>query len=134
MIAVAATVALVGGIFAWREYSRGHQDTSSVTPVHTLSANALLQAFQQDEAAAMATYVGASEQVVQEDGTIAAMENDGTGRVNVVLATDDPMAGVVCEFQEQDVPSNWRAGAEVSIKGICTGMLMDVVLVRCVPA
>ena len=84
-----------------------------------------------DEAAATATYVGTTEQAVQVSGTIRAMEPSGDGKVTVILETGDPLAGVTCEFAEADVPGTWRSGTEVSVKGICTGLLMDVVLVRC---
>lgn len=133
MIAVGATVAVVGAFFALKEYNRGVADVSRMSPAAKVRSTALLEEFATDETAATARYVGTSEQAIEVSGTIRAMEEAGGDKVNVILETDDDLAGVVCEFAASDVPENWRAGASVTVKGICTGMLMDVVLVRCVP-
>lgn len=133
MIAVAATVAVVGGIFAWKEYNRGVAGVSDMATVAQVQAPDLLAEFAADEAAATAKYVGTTEQAIEVSGPIRSMENADDGKVTIVLETDDALAGIVCEFAAADVPETWRAGATVTVKGICTGMLMDVVLVRCVP-
>ena len=44
------------------------------------------------------------------------------------------MGGVSCEMQDTSGTENIKAGDSVTIKGVCTGVLMDVVLVRCVLA
>ncbi|MBK7298775.1 MAG: hypothetical protein IPI91_20055 [Flavobacteriales bacterium] len=49
----------------------------------------------------------------------------------MTLETGDALAGVVCEFEKNDMPNEWKAGDQASIKGICTGMLLDIVLIRC---
>lgn len=132
MIAVAAAIALAGGgTYAWLEYSRGVAGADKLPVKETTTAEELLQAFQADEATATAKYVGSVEQAVQVSGTIRSMEPQSDGRVNVVLETGDALSGVVCEFAEADVPITWRSGGEATVKGICTGLLMDVVLVRC---
>lgn len=133
MIVVAATVAVVGGIFALMEYNRGVAGVASMTSVAQLEAPELLTEFATDEQAATARYVGTSEQAIEVSGSIRSMEEAGDGKVNVILETNDALAGIVCEFAAEDVPETWRAGADVTVKGICTGMLMDVVLVRCAP-
>lgn len=133
MIAIAATVAVVGGVFAWMEYNRGVAGVDDMGTVAKVQASELLAEFAADEAAATAKYVGTSEQAIEVSGTIRSMDNAEGGKVTVVLETDDALAGIVCEFTGADVPGTWRAGTTVTVKGICTGMLMDVVLVRCVP-
>jgi hypothetical protein len=133
MIIVGATIVAVAGVFALMEYNRGVEGAASMEAAATVSATELLAAFTTDEAAATAQYVGTSEQAVQVSGTIRAMEPSGDGKVTVILETGDPLAGVTCEFAEADVPGTWRSGADVTVKGICTGILMDVVLVRCAP-
>ncbi|MBX2973520.1 MAG: hypothetical protein KF797_10485 [Flavobacteriales bacterium] len=133
MIAVAATIALAGGgTYAYLEYNRGVAGADSMPVKETVTAHQLLADFQADEAAATARYVGAKEQVVQVSGTIRSMEPDGTDKTTVVLEAGDELAGVVCEFANKDLPADLRSGATISVKGICTGLLMDVVLVRCI--
>jgi hypothetical protein len=133
MLFVGLTVAAVAGGYALMEYSRGVKGADDLQVTATLNAEQLLAEFTTDEAAATAKYVGTTEQAVQVSGTIRSMEPSGAGKVTVVLETGDPLAGVTCEFAEADVPLEWRSGAAVTVKGICTGLLLDVVLVRCAP-
>jgi len=132
VIAVLAAVA-ASGLYAWKEYERKPEGAGELSATETLGAAELLKAFQQDEPSATAKFVGTTEQAVQVSGAIRAIEPTGESRVNVILETGDALAGIVCEFATADVPLTWRAGAAVTVKGICTGMLLDVVLVRCAP-
>jgi len=132
IVITAVVVLLVGATYGYLEFNRGVAGTASMPVQEKVTAGELLADFQTDEAAANQRYVGMTEQVVQVSGTIRAMEPLGTGVTNVVLETGDDLAGIVCEFQDEEVPTDWRSGTDVSIKGICTGLLLDVVLVRCV--
>lgn len=131
LIFLALLIAAAIGAYALLEYNRGVKAADDLKVAATVSAEQLLGAFTTDEAAATATYVGTTEQAVQVTGTIRSMGPTGDGKVTVVLETGDALAGIACEFAEADVPTDWRAGAAVTVKGICTGLLMDVVLVRC---
>jgi hypothetical protein len=133
MIAVAATVAVVGGAFAWKAYDRAPSTGASMPAKETVTAPALLAAFNANEQAATEKYVGTIEQVVQVSGSIRAIEPAADGKTNVTLETGDALAGVVCEFNKGEAPSTWKAGDAVAVKGICTGLLLDVILVRCAP-
>ena len=47
---------------------------------------------------------------------------------------DENPGGVICEIPGSNIPEglNLQTGKELTIKGQCTGFLMDVVLVKCV--
>ena len=132
-ILIIVLLALVGagGLYAWKEYDRPVSGADTMTVAETITATELLKAFQSDENAANKRYVGTSDQAIQVSATIRSIEPAADGKVNVILETGDALAGVVCEFNEADVPAGWQAGTGVEVKGICTGMLLDVVLVRC---
>lgn len=125
-------VVVAGSVFAWREYNRKNASAADLPAAAEVSATELLEAFAVDEAAATARFVGSREQVIKVTGTIRSMEPQGLELTNVVLQTDNDLAGVVCEFANTELPADWRTGAQVAVKGICTGLLIDVVLVRCV--
>jgi hypothetical protein len=131
LIFPALLIAAAVGAYALFEYNRGVKGADELQVAATVSAEKLLGDFTADEASATATYVGTVEQAVQVSGTIRSMGPTGDGKVTVVLETGDALAGIACEFAEADVPVDWRAGAAVTVKGICTGVLIDVVLVRC---
>ncbi|MEO8591113.1 MAG: hypothetical protein ABI432_17165 [Flavobacteriales bacterium] len=132
IIAIVVLVAVIGGgLYGWTEYNRPVQGAEALAAKETIEAVDLLKAFQENEGAATVRFVGATEQAIQVNGTIRAIDQGDKGKVNVVLETGDALAGVVCEFASEDVPGDWKAGDTVSIKGICTGLLMDVLLQRC---
>lgn len=134
LLLLALIVAAGAVLYGLKEYGRGHKDTAGLAAVHSISAADLLAAFQRDEAAATTKYVGGAEQVIEVAGAIREVERPSAGIVNVILDTGDDMSGVVCEFTDGTVPAHWTPGTEVKLKGICTGMLLDIVLVRCVPS
>lgn len=133
LLLIGVVALAIGGGYAWNEYSREKATTDEMPVKESLSATELLAAFSADETAATARFVGTTEQVVQVSGSIRSMDVAAAGLTNVVLETGDALAGVVCEFPSANVPATWKTGDMVAVKGICTGMLMDVVLVRCVP-
>ena len=114
--------------YGWREYNRTAGPTSELEATETIEAVALLQAYTADENAANARFNG---KVLLVSGTVREVKAPENGLVDVVLETGDPLAGVVCQFAQADVPSALTAGAPARIKGISTGLLMDVVLQRC---
>lgn len=132
IIAIAATVAIVGGVFGVMEYNRSPAGADAKEVVHAATAEQLFADFQHDEAAATSKYVGTSEQVIEVTGEIRDIDPASATGSTVILETGDPLAGIVCEFSKEDLPSEWKTGDQVTIKGFCKGMLMDVLLQRCV--
>jgi hypothetical protein len=133
LIIAAAVIAVLAGAYAWTEYDRGLADAGAMAVAERVTAAELLAAFRADETAATARFVGTTEQAMEVTGPVRAIEPQGAGPVNVLLDTGDDMAAVLCEFAPGTVPDQWAPGTSVTVAGICTGMLMDVVLVRCVP-
>lgn len=128
VILIALLALVVGGWYAWREYNRTAEPTSELEAAETIEAPALLQAYTTDENAANVRFNG---KVILVSGTVREVKAPDNGLVDVVLETGDPLAGVVCQFAQAEVPASLTAGASARIKGISTGLLMDVVLQRC---
>ena len=59
---------------------------------------------------------------------------DEEGRTSITLESGSEMFGVICQLDNltKHARTNFKEGEEIKLKGICTGVLMDVVLVRCV--
>ena len=98
MIAVAATVAVVGGIFAFREYNRPVASTASLSSDIVIGADALLNAFLSDETAANKQF---NDKVVEVSGVVRSVAPESEGRTEVILETGDPLAGIVCTFGDR---------------------------------
>lgn len=128
LVAVMVLVVLGGGI-GYYLYQKPTEKSVSAVADTTVTAEALLAAFQADEAKAMATYAHEGK-VVQVTGKVRSIDTSDPTKVNVLLETGDALAAVVCEFEPAHAPA-WAEGTSASVKGICTGMLLDVVITRC---
>ena len=93
-----------------------------------IEAVRLLQDYEMDESAANAKYL---DKIVVVTGTIASVNEDSLG-ISLYLKENDAITGVICSFDKSTLSvSSVQAGSAISIKGICTGYLMDVVLNKC---
>ena len=117
-------------IYALKEYNRTNADTADLKASIQIDALALLKDYETDESQANKEYNG---KVISVKGRVIKIEDTGDTK-KVILGDGISMNGVICEFQTTEnvkvkelVPTQ-----EVKIKGICTGILLDVVLVRCV--
>ena len=69
--------------------------------------------------------------VIEVTGMVQDILEDTSG-VTVTLQTASGIFGVKCQMDKNENTSGVGKGKQVKLKGICTGYLMDVVLVRCV--
>lgn len=119
-----------GAGFAFYLFNKPHQSIADVDPVFKLNAQSLIGEYDHDENLANAKYLG---KVVEVNGVVSEKIKDNSGKCTITLQGAD-LAGVGCVFDPsaQSKISGMKEGERVSIKGICTGVLMDVVLVDCV--
>ena len=103
---------------------------SGMAPEYTLMATELVSEYDADEATANSKYLG---KVIEVRGVISEKIKDGKGGYTLTLQGAD-LAGVGCQFEANARESvhPLSEGQEIIVKGICTGVLMDVVLVDCV--
>jgi len=96
----------------------------------TLSATELFQEYSENQAVADQKFI---DQVMQVSGKIFEISTDQQGATVFLLATSENDAGLLCTFElaENDKLASKKVGDMVSLKGVCTGMLMEVVLNRC---
>lgn len=128
---VVALLALIGVGVGLYLYNKPHKDIAHATPDFELASAQLFADFETDEAAAQARYL---DKVVEVNGTVREVSAAEEGGLNVILNTESDFAGVICQFnaEQAEAAAGLQTGQEVTIKGVCTGMLMDVVLIRCV--
>jgi len=93
----------------------------------TIPANELFTAFEMDEDAANGLYLN---KVIEVTGIIKEVKSNENGLPAVIFETDDIVFGVMCEFESEDGAAAIKVGDLLTIKGICTGKLLDVILNR----
>jgi pectate lyase len=103
-------------------------DTGSMKPDFTISATDLQKEFEQNEAAASTKY---TNKILEVKGTISSLTKTEGDNVNITLKTASDLSSVICTFPASRVPSQLKEGDEITIKGVCSGFLMDVLLNNC---
>ena len=114
-------------------YNKPHADLHASEADFKLKAAELLETFSNNETDANAKYLN---KIVEVSGVVVEKEVTETGDVIVFLKEPGEMFGVSCAFvpEQQAEAESLQTGEQTTIKGVCTGMLMDVSLSRCVVA
>jgi len=111
------------------QFNRSHIDISKQEPVYSISATKLFEQFSADEAKANSKYLG---KIIEVKGKIYSIEKGVNEDYNILLMDSDEMFGISCNISSNEINESIKAGQELSIKGECSGMLSDVVLIRCI--
>lgn len=117
------------GWYAWKEFNRTHTETAKLKAAFTYDAMTLVKEFEKDESKANAKL---TDKVIAVKGSISKIDiSDSTQ--TVLLGVDESLGAVLCQFgaSHKDEVTKLKVSDVVTIKGVCTGMLMDVILTRC---
>jgi hypothetical protein len=121
---------MIGGVFGaaigYYMYTKPLESIESLKTSFSISSDDLLTAFESDEDLANQKYL---DKVIEVKGKVSKTERNN-GTTSVYLATENELSSVIFQLESDD-PSI-KEGQEITLKGICTGYLMDVVLVRSV--
>lgn len=116
--------------YALSEYNRKPADLSQKKADIALSAPELLKIFTEDETRANTLYL---DKVISVKGTVKSVEKNDKGVYIVALSEADMAASISCQFDERhnEAAAKLKQGDQITVKGMCTGVLIDVVLVQC---
>ncbi len=121
-------IVLVGFAFGAYLFFQAPTDVRGEDPDFQLSATELVERYA-DEDGANQLYLG---KVLAVTGTVASVSQEN-GNWTVFLETGDPISGVTCSCypEEGESVKQLHVGDKVTMKGECTGKLMDIVLNHC---
>jgi hypothetical protein len=103
-------------------------DMAKAKPDFIITALLLQKAFEVDEAAASAKYIN---KILEVSGKISSVKPPENNNVNISLLTENELSGVICSFPAIADPTRFRVGYEITLRGRCSGFLMDVQLNYC---
>jgi hypothetical protein len=120
---------VVGGILAAiYMYNMKHTNTAKAKPDYVVTSADLQKEFEDNETTASAKYIN---KIVEVTGTVASVKQAENNSVNITLITGSDMSSVICTFTKLADYSKLKAGDKVTIRGECSGYLMDVLLNNC---
>jgi hypothetical protein len=111
-------------------YNKPHQSAASESAATSIAADVLYQQYQQNEHAADSMYLG---KVIEVKGVLAEIDNNGQTDI-LELSPQKAGGGISCQMFPHDkgTSTSYPAiGTVITVKGKCTGFLMDVSLVDC---
>lgn len=131
IIMILLAIGLAGGIYGYLQWTKPHKDLNKANEDFKVSATDLFTQFSTDEAKANVQYL---DKVIKVCGKVAVISTTEGGKTSVQLDTGDPIGGVMCELNANTAKESIKEGAEICMKGLCSGYLSDVVLNDCVIA
>lgn len=112
-------------------YAKNHHRIAAEETCIVISASNIVKEYQANESAANTRYLNKALQI---SGVVSEVKKDQIGNTTVTIKSEDPFASVFCTLAEKADAAAAVVGKHVSVKGICTGFLSDVVIAGAVLA
>lgn len=126
IILAGALLCLIAAGTGYYMYNKPRTSASDSRTEKQITAQKLYEEFTNNEPKADSTYVN---KVVEVKGTVVDIQKTGTS-VSVLLEGQPAgTGGVNCSIVPGEEAALPKIGESVKIKGLCTGMLMDVSIV-----
>jgi len=118
---------LAGAGIGFYMYNKPADKMEGLSVDANVTAQELFTAYEADEEAANAKYL---DKVIQVTGKVAGTKKDEE-KATILLDTGDMLANIMCQMESMDdaLPNE---GESITIKGLCTGYLTDVVLIKAI--
>jgi hypothetical protein len=128
-LAAIASIILASLTFGYYEYSRSNDDPVTAKPEVYISAAALLNEFLQSENNANEKYFS---RLTCTQGILKRIDTDQNSIYNVALIGDSDRE-ICCQLhpRHSDDLQSLHSGDTVEVRGICAGMVNDIILVGC---
>ena len=121
-------IALSAILAALYMYNLKHTDMAKAKPDFVISASLLQKAFEDDETAASTRYIN---KILEVTGTIASVKPAENNILSISLVTGSDLSSVICTFPAIADPSKFMNGDQITLRGECSGFLLDVLLNNC---
>jgi len=122
-IAVVAITAL-GGYYYVFVYSKTHHRNVQSEKGIVIQADSLSAAYQANEKNANALYLN---KAVEISGTIVSIDKNQEGKITLIIGRSDSFSNVSVTLIST-LPLTQKIGETITIKGVCTGALSDVIV------
>jgi tRNA_anti-like len=129
-IKCAVVIVVAAGVYGYYLYNKPHGSAAAQNAAASLTAQALYDQYNQNEHAADSLY---GDKVIEVKGILVSIDHNGPTDV-LELSPQPSGGGVSCQMFPHDKGTTTvypAIGSAITIKGKCTGFLMDVNLVDC---
>ena len=117
------------GLIAYYNWNRKTTSLQNANPEYSIASSQLFLTFEQDEVAANKQFLN---KVLEVKGKVKEVHKESNGDYVITLEGSE-LFGVICRMESgYKIDDPALTGKNLALKGLCTGMLMDVVMVQCV--
>lgn len=109
-------------------YNLQQPDMLKAKPDFVLTSTFLLKAFEDNETEASAKYIN---KIIEVTGVVSVVETVNERKINVSLLSGSDQSSVICTFPALIDQAELSPGDEITLRGECSGYLMDVLLNNC---
>jgi uncharacterized protein YxeA len=110
-------------------FTKQHKNLGKAKPDYVITAVDLQKAFEDNEATATTKYV---TRILEIEGEVESVKQGEKNILSVTLKSGSDMSSVICTFEATTDPAKFTAGSHVTVRGECSGFLMDVLMNNCV--
>lgn len=130
IIVIGLILIIVSLFFIIKLYNKPFVDVKNSNPKLKVTAQEILNDFEMDEKLANEKYV---DNVILIKGVIAGISYEN-GISIITLKGENDFPNIICHMLPKDNLGvlKLKRGEQIMVKGICTGYLLDVMMVRCV--
>ena len=105
-------------------YAKNHHRDVQAEKSIVVVADSLSAAFGEDEAKTNAAYLN---KAIQVTGAIINIDKNQAGQTTILVGNKTAFSNVSITLA-MPLPSNYGVGSTITVKGVCTGALSDVVV------
>ena len=123
IIAIIAAIAFSAYYYIFIYSSNNHRQVQSETAI-AITSDSLVAKYQADEKLANSLYLN---KAVAVTGNLLSIDKNQEGKTTLVIGRSESFSNVSVTMSS-DAPITKKVGAPITIKGLCTGALSDVVI------
>lgn len=131
LLVVVAVIALslLGGYLYIRYMPE--KSMSKQAPDFSMTATKLAEEFETDPSASNSKFI---DRIIEVTGVVSEISTDQNNSIVFILRENETATGVLCTLSEKSTKKaeRYKVGEPVVLKGICTGMLFEVILNKCI--
>ena len=129
IVAGTVIVLLICAAIGWYVYNKPHTGVAGIEADIIMTAADLYNDFQHDETLANTKYLN---KIIEVTGNVSELQNVNGSQIILLSSTGD-MGGVSCQLSnDENKKVTIKKSTTITVKGKCSGYLMDVNLVDCV--
>jgi hypothetical protein len=128
-LGVVFLIALSSILGALYLYNKKSPDLAKVKPDFVVTSVDLQKSFEENEKLASAKYIN---KIIEVTGKISSINPPQNNIISISLSTENDLSSINCIFALSTDPEVLNSGNTVTIRGECSGYLMDVLMKNCV--